>query len=91
MPVVCPCGETHAYNDFCSEKCEKKYLDYKGFYAWYKTLLNSCADCFERDVLRYMKNELWTSWSVLELKRLRKIYGRNGRIGKRALPKNKKK
>lgn len=37
--------------------------EYKNFYRWFKIMLNQQTEsCFERDVLRENKYNLWISW-----------------------------
>ena len=65
------CG-TDGYSEdgFCSDECKKEYLDYPGFYKYFKKMLHKTDSCFERDVLRESKEDLWESWCYWEEKRL---------------------
>jgi len=45
-----------------TEKEEKEKYDYAGFWLWYKFLIRKCGNCFERDIVRDNKENLWQSW-----------------------------
>lgn len=54
-----------------TELDDRERFDYSAFYKWFRYLLKSCTSCFERDVLRSKKDELWNSWKTLEEARLK--------------------
>lgn len=66
------CGcDGYSEDGYCSTECKKEYCDYDGFYKWFKSLLYKTESCFERDVLRDSKDDLWESWCYREEQRLK--------------------
>lgn len=55
---------------YCCNRCLNTDLSYEDFYKYFKYLLKKCTvSCFERDILRDNRENMWQSWCKREYNR----------------------